>query len=233
MEADEDVFYDEDDLRRQRLRMVSEQMAARDIDDERVLEAMRNVPRHLFVADRYRNQAYMDCPLPIEQGQTISQPYIVALMTQVLRLQGNETVLEIGTGSGYQAAVLASLVKWVYSVEMHAELAEKARYILSALDYTNVTVVTDDGSLGLPQHAPYQGIVVTAAAPQVPKPLLDQLADEGRFVIPIGRRWEQTLFLYTRHKTEIHSQTVTPVIFVPLRGKHGWEAYNWPGEMEA
>lgn len=233
MEAEGDVLIDEDSLRHQRERMVSEQMAARDIDDERVLEAMRSVPRHLFLAGEYRSQAYMDCPLPIELGQTISQPYIVALMTQVLHLTGNETVLEIGTGSGYQAAVLASLVKWVYSVEYHRDLAEKARYVLSALGYANVTIVCGDGSLGLPQYAPYQGIMVTAAAPEAPKPLLNQLADGGRLVIPIGRRWEQTLFLYTKRGREIHSRAITPVIFVPLRGKHGWENHSWPGEMDA
>ncbi len=233
MAADQGGFFDDDVLREQRERMVSTQLAARDIVDERVLEAMRTIPRHLFVASQYHGQAYMDSPLPIEQGQTISQPYIVALMTQVLHLMGDETVLEVGTGSGYQAAVLARLAKWVYTIELHPDLAEKARLHLAALGYSNVTVVTGDGSSGLLQHAPYQAIVVTAAAPEVPKPLLDQLADEGRLIIPIGRRWEQTLFLYTRHKTSIQIQAVTPVIFVPLRGKHGWETYAWPGEMEA
>ncbi len=207
--------------------MVTEQLAGRDIRQPRVLEAMRNIPRHLFVPLAYRDDAYADCPLPIGYGQTISQPYIVALMTQALELDGSETVLEIGTGSGYQTAVLAKLVKFVYSVERHAPLAAQARQRLADLNLLNTQVITGDGSLGLADYAPYQALMVTAAAPEPPRPLLNQLAQGGRLVIPIGRRWEQSLQIWVRHGDDFETHKILPVAFVPLRGKHGWNDSDW------
>jgi protein-L-isoaspartate(D-aspartate) O-methyltransferase len=170
----------------QRARMVRTQIAARGISNERVLEAMRAVPRHLFVPEIMRADAYRDGPLPIGSGQTISQPYIVAAMTELVDPKAGDRVLEIGTGSGYQAAVLSGLVEKVYSIEILPELAERARRALAALGYENVVVVTGDGYKGLPEEAPFDGIVVTAAPKEVPKPLLEQLRVGGRLVIPVG-----------------------------------------------
>jgi len=174
-----------------RRRMVSEQLSARNIRDRRVLAAMGAVPRHRFVPEEHRHLAYSDGPLPIGGGQTISQPYIVALMTQLLLLDGKETVLEIGTGSGYQAAVLAYLAQQVHTIERQSGLAERARAALTNLGIMNVAVHLGDGSLGLPEHAPYQAILVTAAAPEVPRLLLEQLAEGGRLVLPVGGRLGQ------------------------------------------
>jgi protein-L-isoaspartate(D-aspartate) O-methyltransferase len=170
---------------RERKRMVDQQMVSRGIHDERVLEAMLAIPRHEFVPQDQVRRAYIDAPLPIGNHQTISQPYIVALMTEFLNLKGNETVLEIGTGSGYQAAILGYLAKKVYSIERIPELAERSRSLLHSLQLENIEVVVGDGSYGLPEHAPYQAIIVTAAAPEVPKPLEDQLSDGGRLVAPV------------------------------------------------
>ncbi len=202
--------------------MVTWQIQGRGIRDEKVLQAMRQVPRHLFVPTEHREYAYQDHPLPIGFGQTISQPYIVALMTQLLQLAGSETVLEIGTGSGYQAAILAHLARQVHTVEFIPDLAETARRVLSSLRLDNVTVHTGDGSSGLSQYAPYQGIIVTAAAPHVPAPLLDQLAGNGRLVIPTGGRYDQSLDVWWRGEQGFDHEEIAPVAFVPLRGAWGW-----------
>jgi protein-L-isoaspartate(D-aspartate) O-methyltransferase len=207
----------------QRLRMVRDQIISRGVRDPRVLEAMRQVPRHRFVPPEYEGMAYSDGPLPISQGQTISQPYIVALMSEMLELQGDETVLEVGTGSGYQAAVLAQLAATVHTIERHTALAEQAEQVLQALELHNVAVHLGDGTLGLPRYAPYQAIMVTAASPGVPQPLLDQLADGGRLVIPVGGHGSQILERWRRQGTNFDQEQILPVAFVPLRGAHGWK----------
>jgi protein-L-isoaspartate(D-aspartate) O-methyltransferase len=214
----EDTFY-----QIERERMVREQLASRNIRDPRVLAAMRSVPREQFVPPENRHLAYADGPLPIGQSQTISQPYIVALMTQLLELGGEEKVLEVGTGSGYQAAVLSHLAKSVYTVERHAPLARIADRVFSQLGLENIHIHVGDGTQGLPQDAPFEAIIVTAAAPEVPKPLLDQLADGGRLVIPVGGRRGQYLERWRRQADEFKSETLEPVAFVPLMGKHGWQ----------
>lgn len=210
------------DLKKARQRMVEQQLRSRNITDERVLEAMANVPRHEFVPEHLRNSAYTDGPLPIGEGQTISQPYIVAYMTQLLDLGPEDTVLEIGTGSGYQAAVLAQIAGQVYSVERIETLAEQARARLGQLGIGNVEVVVNDGSGGLPEHAPYSGIIVTAAAPQAPEPLKEQLAEAGKLIIPVGSRGGQVLERWTRTGSEFQLDQLSPVAFVPLMGQHGW-----------
>jgi protein-L-isoaspartate(D-aspartate) O-methyltransferase len=207
----------------QRLRMVRDQIISRGVRDPRVLEAMRQVPRHHFVPPEYEGMAYSDGPLPIDQGQTISQPYIVALMSEMLELQGDEMVLEVGTGSGYQAAVLAQLAVTVHTIERHAALAEHAEQVLQELGIRNVVVHLGDGTLGLPRYAPYQAIMVTAASPGVPQPLLDQLADGGRLVIPVGGQGSQILERWRRQGTNFDQEQILPVAFVPLRGAHGWK----------
>jgi protein-L-isoaspartate(D-aspartate) O-methyltransferase len=214
----EDTFY-----QIERERMVREQLASRNIRDPRVLAAMRSVPREQFVPPENRHLAYADGPLPIGQSQTISQPYIVALMTQLLELGGEEKVLEVGTGSGYQAAVLSHLAKSVYTIERHAPLARIAERVFSQLRLENIHIHVGDGTQGLPEAAPFEAIIVTAAAPEVPKPLLDQLADGGRLVIPVGGRRGQYLERWRRHGDEFKSETLEPVAFVPLMGKHGWK----------
>jgi len=215
---------DSPERRTQRARMVEFQLRERDITDPRVLEAMGRVPRHLFVPPDSLQLAYSDMPLPIGQRQTISQPYIVALMTQCLELKGDETVLEVGTGSGYQAAVLAGLARQVYSLERLPELAERARELLQRLGLRNVEVRLGDGSGGWPEHAPYEAMVVTAAAPQPPKPLLDQLAEGGRLVIPVGGIDGQMLERWRRHSGQLDRERIAPVAFVPLVGTFGWQA---------
>jgi protein-L-isoaspartate(D-aspartate) O-methyltransferase len=199
------------------------------LHDARLLEAMRSVPRHCFVPPEYNHLAYADGPLPIGCGQTISQPYIVALMTNLLSLTGEEKVLEIGTGSGYQAAILARLARQVYSVERHAELARSAAAVLEDLQFQNVSIHIGDGSLGLPAFAPYQAIVVTAAAPRLPQPLQDQLDDGGRIVIPVGGQLGQYLECWRRRGSEFTREVLVPVAFVPLRGEQGWEEKQWEG----
>jgi protein-L-isoaspartate(D-aspartate) O-methyltransferase len=206
----------------QRLRMVSEQIEARGIEDTRVLDALRRVPRHEFVAPEHRDAAYEDHPLPIGHEQTISQPYIVAFMTELLELQGDETVLEVGTGSGYQAAVLSLLARQVHTIERHAALAENARLVLERLEYANVQVHMGDGSLGLPDFSPYQAILVAAAAPKVPQTLLDQLAEGGRLILPTGHFGHQTLELWQRHGATFKHRSVLAVAFVPLVGEWGF-----------
>lgn len=221
----------QDELRylNDRQRMVDEQIAARGLREARLLEAMRSVPRHAFVPPEHRHLAYADGPLPIGSGQTISQPYIVALMTHLLSLTGEEKVLEIGTGSGYQAAVLARLARQVYTIERHVELARRAAATLESLNFLNVSVHNGDGSLGLPEFAPYQAIVVTAAAPRLPQPLQDQLDDGGRIVIPVGGQLGQYLECWRREGSEFTRDVLVPVAFVPLRGVQGWEEKEWEG----
>jgi protein-L-isoaspartate(D-aspartate) O-methyltransferase len=211
------------DFEAQRNRMVDEQLLERDIRDARVLEAMRAVPRHLFIAPEYAVHAYADSPLPIGNEQTISQPYIVALMTQLLNLQGNEKVLEIGTGSGYQAAVLARLASEVYTVERIAALARRAETTLKQIGVKNVAFHIGDGTRGWVEHAPYDRIMVTAAAPQVPRAFLEQLVDGGLLVIPVGGRGNQTLQRLQRKGSDYESEIIVPVAFVPLKGDFGWE----------
>ena len=206
-----------------RERMVEEQLLERNIRNPRVLEAMRTVPRHSFVPVDQRGLAYVDSPLPIGSGQTISQPYIVALMTQLLELRGDERVLEVGTGSGYQAAVLAYLAADVFTIERHADLGRYAARILEDLGYKNVHVEIGDGSRGLAEYAPFDAILVTAAAPRVPRPLLQQLANGGRLVIPVGARGNQTLERWIRNENEYVNDMITAVAFVPLLGEFGWQ----------
>lgn len=206
-----------------RKRMVDGQIVSRGVTNPRVLGAFLEVPRHLFVPERQRDYAYQDRPLAIGLGQTISQPYIVAYMTEKLQLTGSERVLEIGTGSGYQAAILGVLADQVHSVERHPALAENAERILKELGYGNIQVHLGDGTGGLPENAPYQGVMVTAAGPDVPIPLLEQLAEGGRLVMPVGSRGGQYLVLIKRKGDEFTRQNLSPVAFVPLIGEHGWE----------
>lgn len=205
-----------------RQRMVEEQLKSRDITDPRVLQAMADVPRHFFVPEDLHHLAYRDTPLPIGQNQTISQPYIVALMTQALFLSGHETVLEIGTGSGYHTAILCELARQVYSVERHPELADRAGAILADLGYDNVEIHVGDGSQGLPDMAPFDAIVVSAAAPFIPTPLRSQLAEGGRLVLPVGDREGQWLERVWRYGDTWNIERITLVVFVPLVGKHGF-----------
>lgn len=202
-----------------RTEMVKFQLMGRDITDKDVLAAMERVPRHEFVPQEYRHQAYEDHPLPIGFGQTISQPYIVALMTQLLELKSTDRVLEIGTGSGYQAAILAELCQEVYTVEIIEELAEQAETRLKRLGYTHVHVKHADGYYGWPEHAPYDAIIVTAAPDHIPPPLIEQLRDGGRMVIPVGPPGGyQTLWLIRKEGEKVVSRNITGVIFVPLTG---------------
>jgi protein-L-isoaspartate(D-aspartate) O-methyltransferase len=213
----------EDAYESARSKMVEEQMAARDISDERVLAAMRKVPRHRFVPEREQRYAYADTPLPIGEGQTISQPYIVALMTQVVRPRPSDRALEVGTGSGYQAAVLAEVVKHVYSIELEPALAASAGRALEDLGYANVTTRVGDGYAGWPEHAPFDIIIVTAAPDHVPQPLLEQLKPGGRMVLPVGPiSFGQELRLIEKDETgKLRTTNVTSVRFVPLRRENG------------
>jgi len=216
-----------DKYERERRRMIKTQIVRRGLQNEQLLTAFESVPRHLFVPDEYRNVAYEDNPLPIGNSQTISQPYIVALMTNLLKLTGDERVLEIGTGSGYQAAILGMLAEEVHTVEYVPELAAKAEKVLKDLGMDNVHVHFGDGSLGWPPSAPYSGIVVAAAAPQAPKALLKQLAEGGRLVLPVGGRGVQNLEIWERDGDNFKSRIETAVAFVPLRGAEGWDREDW------
>ncbi len=204
-----------------RRRMVAEQLAApgRDITNARVLEVMGRVPRQAFVPQRLRADAYDDHPLPIGHGQTISQPYIVAFMTEQLEPKPTDRVLEVGTGSGYQAAVLAELVAQVYTIEIVEELAHRAAADLKRLGYTNVQVRAGDGYKGWPEAAPFDSIIVTCAPERVPQPLIDQLKDGGRMIIPVGRIWNQELVLLRKRGAKLEQQEVLPVSFVPMTGE--------------
>jgi protein-L-isoaspartate(D-aspartate) O-methyltransferase len=203
-----------------RERMVQRDIAARGVEDSRVIKAMRKVRRHLFVPFMLRWQAYSDHPLPIGEGQTISQPYVVALMTEALELEGKERVLEIGTGSGYQAAVLAEIVDEVYSIEIRPGLARTGTKVLAENGYANVRVKTGDGYFGWPEKAPFDAVIVTAAANHIPAPLLRQLKEGGRLIIPLGRTtYTQYLTLVTKKKDKLEVDQLGPVAFVPMVGE--------------
>jgi len=209
-----------------RKKMVASQLRSRGVRDERVLRAMEKIPRHLFVEEGLRDQAYSDHPLPIGERQTISQPYIVALMTEALSLEGTEKILEVGTGSGYQAAVLAELADRVFSIERIVKMADRARRILGALRYSNVLIKVGDGTYGWKDEAPFDGIIVTAGAPKVPETLVAQLAVGGRLVIPVGDRFTQTLFRVVRRSEEpgdVVKEDLGGCRFVDLIGDHGWK----------
>ena len=215
-----------DRYKKQRARMVETQIRARQIRDDRVLKVMETVPRHLFVDEGLINQAYSDNPLPIGERQTISQPYIVALMTEALELKGRERILEIGTGSGYQTAVLAKLADRVFSIERLAVLATRARKILDRLSCYNVAIRVGDGSYGWKEEAPFDAIITTAAAPQVPQYLLEQLVPGGRLVVPVGGREVQTLYKLTRsleNPAEMKKEDLGGCRFVSLIGESGWK----------
>jgi len=210
-----------------RAEMVSNQIARRGLREPGLLQAFQQVPRHLFVPESLRAHAYEDRPLPIGMGQTISQPYIVALMTSLLGLKGGETILEIGTGSGYQSAILSRLAGTVHTIERVSELANLAKDRLTSLGYSNVQVFCEDGSKGWPPAAPFDGILVTAAAAAAPQPLLGQLTDGGRLIAPVGNLYGQMLQLWTRDKGRFDYQDIIPVSFVPLRGEFGWSLEDW------
>jgi len=209
---------DEVDWRAMSDRMVRQQIEARDVRDPAVLEAMRAVPRHRFVPVEYRSEAYRDSPLPIGHAQTISQPYIVALMSELLEVGPGGTVLEIGTGSGYQAAVLAEMGIEVYSIEIVEPLCERARAVLAELGYDGVEVRCGDGYRGWPEHAPFDGVIITAAPNRVPEPLLEQLADGGRMVVPVGTFYQE-LQVIRRTGETFEERSVIPVRFVPMTGE--------------
>lgn len=211
------------DFAAQRREMVERQLKARGIRDQRVLEVMMEIPREEFVPADSRHLSYRDEPAPIGHGQTISQPYMTALMAQCLELQGTETVLDVGSGSGYHAAVLGVLAARVYSIELIPELAEQARENLEKTGHSgNITVICGDGSAGYAEHAPYDAISVAAAAPEVPPALLEQLRDPGKMVIPVGSIWEQKLEVISKFQGNISSRAATYCRFVPLRGGSGW-----------
>lgn len=212
-----------DEFNKVRQRMLEDQLLARGIRDERVLYAMGKVLRHCFISKDDLPWAYGDGPLPIGHGQTISQPYIVALMTEMLAVKTYHRVLEIGCGSGYQAAILAELAGEVHSVEVIPELAQRAEENLFNLGYTQIRVHTADGTLGWPEASPYDRILVAAAAPEVPKPLLDQLGNGGRLVIPVGDRTLQNLELWSRHGDDFERHISVEVCFVLLQGRYGWK----------
>ena len=208
---------------RERDKMVEEQLMRRGITNERVLAVMRRINRHRFVEEGLQHRAYGDHPLPIGEEQTISQPYIVALMTSLLELTGREKVLEIGTGSGYQTAVLAELSRRVCSIERLPRLAERARKLLDSLGYANIWIRVGNGALGWPDEAPFDRILVAAAGPSVPPPLIDQLGEGGRLVAPVGDAESQTLTLVERRAGEVRTRPLGDCRFVPLVGKYAWE----------
>jgi protein-L-isoaspartate(D-aspartate) O-methyltransferase len=206
-----------------RKRMVKNQLAPRGIKDERVLQVMGKIPRHLFIEETLAGEAYNDHPVPIGEKQTISQPYIVALMTEALELEGNENTLEIGTGSGYQTAILAELSSKVYTIERIKSLLVKARKILAQLGYNNILFNAFDGTMGWSEYAPFDAIMVTAGAPSPPKPLIDQLADNGRMIIPVGDRYTQELIKIVRKGKSLEQKSLGGCRFVNLIGIHGWQ----------
>jgi len=209
-------------LWRARQQMIENQLRARQISDKRVLTAMANVPREAFVGEALRSQAYEDSPLPIGEGQTISQPFMVALMTEMLELSGNEKVLEIGTGSGYQAAILAELTSKVFTIERHHQLAKRARQILEDLGYTNIVFHVGDGTIGWSEFAPYDRIIVTAGAPAVPESLIKQLAPDGIMIAPVGDKFHQQLKIIRKAENGITDTDSGGCVFVPLIGREGW-----------
>jgi len=211
------------DFKLARERMVKNQLMARDIKDERVLRAMGKVPRHLFIQEALAGEAYNDHPVPIGEKQTISQPYIVALMTEALELKGSENTLEIGTGSGYQTAILAELSSRVYTVERIKSLLINARKLLAKLGYDNILFKAFDGTLGWKEYAPFDAIMVTAGSPNVPEPLKEQMADNGRMIIPVGDRYTQELIKITRKGEDFEQECLGGCRFVNLIGVHGWK----------
>jgi len=211
------------DFPKARLKMVEEQIIVRGIKDLRVIAAMKKVPRHLFVEEALQSQAYNDHPLPIGEKQTISQPYMVALMTEALQLKGKDKVLEIGAGSGYQTAILAEMAEKVFSIERIRSLAIKARQLLYELGYYNTEIKIFDGTFGWSEEAPFDAIIVTAGAPEIPQPLLDQLAISGRLVIPIGDAHVQDLIRVTRTEEGLKKEDLGGCRFVKLIGRYGWE----------
>lgn len=210
------------DYKHLRNRMIKTQLKERGIKDESIVEAFRTVPRHLFVPESYKKQAYSDRPLPIGDNQTISQPYIVALMTQILQVIEDDKVLEIGTGSGFQAAILAELACEVFTVERKSNLQEKAKYIHRSLDITNITYSVGDGTVGWSEHSPYSKIIGTGGVPDVPSSVVDQLADPGRMVIPVGNRRQQRLYTVVKEDREVSYKKGVYCSFVPLVGEYGW-----------
>jgi protein-L-isoaspartate(D-aspartate) O-methyltransferase len=217
------MIMEEDRYSSLRKNMVERQIAARGVKDPHVLEAMSRVPRHIFIPDELADRAYDDSPLPIGDGQTISQPYMVAWMTELLAVEKGNKVLEIGTGSGYQAAILCELAGEVLSIEKYPSLAREAEGRLRSLGYRNIRIRVGDGTLGWPEEAPFDGIMVTAGAPSVPQPLLEQLADGGRLVIPVGPSGMQMLNLIRRKGREYQASEEGSCVFVPLVGKLGWK----------
>lgn len=211
------------DYRLARERMVKNQLIPRGISDKRVLEAMGRVQRHLFVEEALEGEAYNDHPLPIGHKQTISQPYIVALMTEALDLTGKENTLEIGTGSGYQTAVLAELSKRVYTIERIRPLLDNARKLLEKMGYTNIRFKAFDGTLGWKEFGPFEAIMVTAGAPKIPEPLKEQLAEGGRMIVPVGNKFSQDLIRVTRVKGSFREENLGGCRFVDLIGLHGWK----------
>jgi protein-L-isoaspartate(D-aspartate) O-methyltransferase len=219
------MFHNKTDFEEARHRMVERQLAQRGITDERVLQVMRDVPRHQFVPEDLWDMAYRDTPLPIGHGQTISQPYIVAYMTQLLHLTLDDRVLEVGTGSGYQAAILSRLASEVYTIECVAELAQRAERVLQEMGYDNIRLRIGDGGYGWPEAAPFDAIIVTAAAPEVPSPLIAQLTEGAPLVAPIGPTGYQDLVRLYKRGDQTQTEYLTPVAFVPLVGEHGWRDY--------
>jgi|YNPBryulayer2012_1023412.scaffolds.fasta_scaffold00147_4 protein-L-isoaspartate(D-aspartate) O-methyltransferase len=203
--------------------MVESQIVERGIRDKRVIEVMKKVPRHLFVPEDIIESAYDDRALPIGHGQTISQPYIVALMTELLELKGDDKVLEIGTGSGYQAAILAELVKEVYTIERVEPLAEEAKRRFEKLGLKNIKVYVKDGTEGLPDESPFDKIIITAATPDIPQPLVEQLKEGGIIVAPVGERYSQYMLKAIKKGKELERSYLIPVAFVPLIGRYGWK----------
>lgn len=212
-----------DEFKKIRDLMVETQLITRGIKDRRMLDAMRRVPRHLFVDESIQYKAYDDMALPIGEGQTISQPYMVAIMTELLELKGNEKILEIGTGSGYQAVILAELSKEVYTIERVAVLVKRAEERFNFLGYGNIHVKVGDGTLGWPEESPFDRVIITAGTPKIPDPLIEQLSEGGIIIAPVGDRFSQQLIKVKKSKGRLSEEYHTPCIFVPLIGEYGWK----------